>query len=158
MRLENFPCLEFQEFSYLGFLCKPLLLGSTYSPRTVSFLIIQKRSSFKKLKNISVIISYTKKVVLGPKEESFVTVWPTGIFHILTSIFGMCAFYCGLNCTQNIFSQHTCSVCTSNGPAWCSGYITGKPRQRPSACVACRCSQGIIPRTRLPRTLLRTYH
>ena len=26
---------------------------------------------------------------------------------------------------------------------WCSGYITGKPRQRPSACVACRCSQGL---------------
>ena len=26
---------------------------------------------------------------------------------------------------------------------WWSGYITGKPRQRPSACVACRCSQGI---------------
>ena len=24
-----------------------------------------------------------------------------------------------------------------------SGYITGKPRQRPSACVACRCSQDI---------------
>ena len=26
----------------------------------------------------------------------------------------------------------------------CSGYITGKPKQRPSACVACRCSQGIM--------------
>ena len=26
---------------------------------------------------------------------------------------------------------------------WCSGYITGKLRQRPSACVACRCSQGM---------------
>ena len=25
---------------------------------------------------------------------------------------------------------------------WCSGYITGKPRQRPSAFLACRCSQG----------------
>ena len=25
----------------------------------------------------------------------------------------------------------------------CSGYITGKPRQRPSACVACRCSHSI---------------
>ena len=29
---------------------------------------------------------------------------------------------------------------------WCSGYITGKPRQRPSACVACRCSQGVDPK------------
>ena len=61
MRLKKFPCLEFQEFSYLGFLCKPLQLGSTYSPRAVSLMIIQKMSSFKMLKDISVIISYTKK-------------------------------------------------------------------------------------------------
>ena len=25
----------------------------------------------------------------------------------------------------------------------CSGYTTGKPRQRPSACLACRCSRSI---------------
>ena len=28
---------------------------------------------------------------------------------------------------------------------YCSGYITGKPGQKPTACVACRCSQGINP-------------
>ena len=30
-----------------------------------------------------------------------------------------------------------------NRKEWCPGYITGKPKQRPSACVACICSQGM---------------
>ena len=40
-------------------------------------------------------------------------------------------------------------ICTSMEPL-CTGYITGKPRQRPSACVTCRCSQGIMPSVRVP--------
>ena len=40
----------------------------------------------------------------------------------------------------------------------CSGYITGKPRQRPSACVACRCSQGMTPEILAKPSSLCRYH
>ena len=40
-----------------------------------------------------------------------------------------------------------CKITSTVYIDYCSGYITGKLRQRQSACVACRCSQDILQET-----------